>query len=49
MAQGIRISLPIVFVGFLIGGTVPWLFSSLAIKAVARAASEIVQEVRRQF
>ena len=49
LAQGIRISLPIVFVGFLIGGTVPWLFSSLAIKAVARAASEIVQEVRRQF
>ena len=49
LAQGIRVSVPIVFVGFLIGGTVPWLFSSLAIKAVARAASQIVLEVRSQF
>jgi K(+)-stimulated pyrophosphate-energized sodium pump len=49
LANGIRISLPIVFVGFLIGGGVPWLFSSLAIKAVARGGAQIVQEVRRQF
>ena len=40
---------PLVFIGFLIGGAVPWLFSSLAIKAVARAAGQIVQIVRKQF
>jgi K(+)-stimulated pyrophosphate-energized sodium pump len=33
----------------LIGGAVPWLFSSFAINAVARAAYLIVQEARRQF
>jgi K(+)-stimulated pyrophosphate-energized sodium pump len=46
---GIRVSEPKVFIGMLIGGAVPWLFSSLAIKAVSRAASLIVEEVRRQF
>ena len=46
---GIRINLPMVFIGFLIGGTVPWLFSSLTINAVTRAAAQIVEEVRRQF
>jgi K(+)-stimulated pyrophosphate-energized sodium pump len=46
---GIRIDQPIVFIGFLIGGALPWLFSSLAISAVSRAASLIVEEVRRQF
>ncbi|OGR83508.1 MAG: sodium-translocating pyrophosphatase [Elusimicrobia bacterium RIFCSPHIGHO2_01_FULL_64_10] len=49
MSTGIRISDPKVFVGLLIGGAVPWLFSSLMIKAVARAASLIVDEVRSQF
>jgi K(+)-stimulated pyrophosphate-energized sodium pump len=49
LAQGIRISVPMVFIGFLIGGALPWLFSSLAIKAVARAAGQIVDIVRKQF
>jgi len=46
---GIRISVPEVFVGALIGAAIPWLFSSLIINAVTRAASLIVTEVRRQF
>jgi K(+)-stimulated pyrophosphate-energized sodium pump len=46
---GIRISVPMVFIGFLIGGVIPWLFSSLTINSVTRAAALIVEEVRRQF
>lgn len=46
---GIRVDVPQVFVGMLIGGALPWLFSSFAIQAVSRAASLIVQEARRQF
>jgi K(+)-stimulated pyrophosphate-energized sodium pump len=49
LINGIRISTPRVFVGFLIGGAVPWLFSSFAIQAVSRAASLIIVEARRQF
>jgi K(+)-stimulated pyrophosphate-energized sodium pump len=48
-AIGIRVDIPQVFVGMLIGGALPWLFSSFAIQAVSRAASLIVLEVRRQF
>jgi len=48
-AIGIRVDIPQVFVGVLIGGALPWLFSSFAIQAVSRAASLIVLEVRRQF
>jgi K(+)-stimulated pyrophosphate-energized sodium pump len=48
-AIGIRVDVPQIFVGMLIGGALPWLFSSFAIQAVSRAASLIVLEVRRQF
>jgi K(+)-stimulated pyrophosphate-energized sodium pump len=47
--DAIRVSNTQVFVGLLLGGALPWLFSSLSIRAVSRAAGEIVQEVRRQF
>ncbi len=49
LTTGIRISIPVVLIGMLIGGAIPWLFSSLTINAVSRAASLIVMEVRRQF
>jgi K(+)-stimulated pyrophosphate-energized sodium pump len=45
----IRVSDTHVFVGLLLGGALPWLFSSLIIRSVSRAASLIVEEVRRQF
>jgi K(+)-stimulated pyrophosphate-energized sodium pump len=45
----INVADPKVFIGMLIGGAVPFLFSSLAINAVSRTAGVVVQEVRRQF
>ncbi|HEX6291009.1 MAG TPA: sodium-translocating pyrophosphatase [Herpetosiphonaceae bacterium] len=47
--SGINVALPNVFIGLLIGGALPFLFSSLTIRAVARAAAMIVNEVRRQL
>jgi K(+)-stimulated pyrophosphate-energized sodium pump len=49
LSTGIRVSVPMVFIGFLVGGSLPWLFSSVMVSAVARAAAMIVGEVRRQF
>jgi K(+)-stimulated pyrophosphate-energized sodium pump len=45
----VNVADPMVFIGLLIGGAIPFLFSSMAIRAVSRAASLIVNEVRRQF
>jgi K(+)-stimulated pyrophosphate-energized sodium pump len=47
--DAIRVSDTKVFIGLLLGGALPWLFSALSLKAVTRAAGLIVEEVRRQF
>jgi K(+)-stimulated pyrophosphate-energized sodium pump len=48
-ATQINVADPKIFIGLLIGGAVPFLFSALAIRAVGRTAGVVVQEVRRQF
>ncbi len=48
-ALPINVADPKIFIGLLIGGAVPFLFSALAIRAVGRTAGVVVQEVRDQF
>ena len=45
----INVANPKTFIGLLIGGSVAFLFSALAIRAVGRTAGVVVQEVRDQF
>src|SRR5207253_523134 len=45
----INVADPKTFIGLLIGGSVAFMFSALAIRAVGRSAGTVVQEVRRQF
>ena len=45
----INVADPKTFIGLLIGGSIAFLFSALAIRAVGRTAGTVVQEVRRQF
>ncbi len=45
----INVADPKTFIGLLIGGSIAFFFSALAIRAVGRTAGIVVQEVRRQF
>ena len=45
----IDITQPLVMAGVFVGGMLPFLFSSMAMKAVGEAAMEMITEVRRQF
>jgi K(+)-stimulated pyrophosphate-energized sodium pump len=45
----VDVAQPGILIGLLIGGAVPFLFASLTIRAVGRAAGTVVLEVRNQF
>jgi K(+)-stimulated pyrophosphate-energized sodium pump len=45
----ISITNPVVLIGLFLGGIVPFVFSSLTMTAVGKAAFEMIEEVRRQF
>lgn len=46
---GLPIDVPEIFLGLLIGGAAPYLFSAFSINAVGRAAFDLINEVRTQF
>ncbi|MSQ11840.1 MAG: sodium-translocating pyrophosphatase [Dehalococcoidia bacterium] len=49
ITSGVNLADVKVFVGALLGAMLPFLFSSLAIRAVSKTAGAVIEEVRRQF
>src|SRR5699024_7314678 len=47
--RGINVLNPNVMIGVFVGTIMPFVFSALAMKAVGRSASAMIEEVRRQF
>ncbi len=47
--EAINLMNPLTLVGLLLGGTLPFMFSAMTMKAVGRAAFKMIEEVRRQF
>src|ERR1700730_15950334 len=45
----VNVADPKVFIGLLIGGAVPFMFSALAIRAVGRSAGVVLHEARQRF
>ncbi|MFA7682510.1 MAG: sodium-translocating pyrophosphatase [Candidatus Peribacteraceae bacterium] len=47
--DSINLMNPLTLIGLFIGGTLPFIFSAMTMKAVGRAAFAMIEEVRRQF
>ncbi len=47
--SGVELADPFILVGVILGSTLAYLFSSLAMQAVGKTANKMVEEVRRQF